>query len=114
MCRMEDTPSCGFLFRQVVLTYFTRALSSAGRASHLQCGGQRFESARVHNSEFEERLTSPAPKARARADVSAKSRQGILNSAKSITPHTTPPPPRRGGSSRCPQENLSSPKNFLV
>jgi len=41
-------------------------------------------STNFHNSEFEERLTSPAPKARARADVSAKFRQGILNSAKSI------------------------------
>ncbi|OGF79534.1 hypothetical protein A3I27_03235 [Candidatus Giovannonibacteria bacterium RIFCSPLOWO2_02_FULL_43_11b] len=29
-------------------------------------------------------MTSPAPLARARAPVSAKSRQGILNSAKSI------------------------------
>src|SRR3990167_78704 len=43
-----------------------------------------FDSRHLHNSEFEERLTSPAPKARARADVSAKSRQGILKSAKSI------------------------------
>ncbi|HQJ84166.1 MAG TPA: hypothetical protein PLE07_03055, partial [Candidatus Paceibacterota bacterium] len=51
---------------------------------HLQCGGHRFEPGRVHHSEFEERLTSPAPKARARAGISAKSRQGILNSAESI------------------------------
>src|SRR3989344_2346597 len=60
------------------------AVSSFGRAPHLQCGGDRFESGTVHNSEFEEKLTSPAPKARARAPVSAKSRQGILNSAKRI------------------------------
>src|SRR3989344_6903191 len=67
---------------------FWWALSLVGRAPHLQCGGHRFESGRVHNSEFEERLTSPAPLARARAPVSAKSRQGILNSAKSIPPAT--------------------------
>jgi hypothetical protein len=37
-----------------------------------------------HHSEFEEELTSPAPKARARAGIFAKKFQGVLNSAKRI------------------------------
>ena len=60
------------------------AVSSVGRVLRWHRRGHQSESGTVHNSEFEERLTSPAPLERARTGISAKSRQGILNSAKSI------------------------------
>ena len=53
-------------------------VESAGFENRLGAIPHRFKSCTLHHNEFEEELTSPAPKARARAPISAKSRQGIL------------------------------------